>query len=217
MPQGAGRRSQAAPARCSSTGGAPAPAVEMATGPRHTGRMPAFVVFLRAVNVAGRRVPMAALRQHLGEVGLRDVESYIQSGNLRFSTPQRDAGSVGRLVERVVAEHFGVSTTAIVRTPQELADLVAAGEALADPFPGPSRRYVALLADRLSPEAAAAFDGWSVPGERARVGGREVFLWFTGPFHQARLNNARIEKAGVPATTRDWKVVTAVAQRWATV
>lgn len=176
--------------------------------------MPDFIVFLRAVNVPGRSVPMAALRQHLGDAGLRDVESYIQSGNLRLSTPKRDAGAVGRLVEGVVAENFGVATTAILRTPRELAHILETGNAFDEPVPAPSRRYVALLAEEPSPESAEAFEAWAVPGERAMVAGREIYLWFTHPFHQAKLNNARIEKAGVAATTRDWKVITALAQRW---
>ncbi len=180
----------------------------------HTGPVPVFIAFLRAVNVAGRSVPMGALRHHLGEAGLRDVESHIQSGNLRLSTSLRDADAVSRVVEGVVAEHFDVVTKAIVRTPQEVAEIVATGDAFSQPLPSPSRRYVALLAAPLAPDAAAAFEAWAVPGERARVADRAVFLWFAGPFHKARLNNARIERVGVAATTRDWKVITAVAQRW---
>lgn len=184
-----------------------------------------LVVLLRAVNVAGRSVPMAALRERLAEAGLGGVESYIQSGNLRVparSVPRSSGGeppavaaeALAAAVEAVVRDAFGVPTVALVRTPAELAQVRAVGETLADPFGGGSRRYVAFLRDPLPADGAAEIAQWSQPGERAHLARREVYLWFTGPFHKARLSNARIERAGAVATTRDWKVVSALAQRW---
>jgi uncharacterized protein (DUF1697 family) len=177
--------------------------------------MATFVVFLRAVNVAGRSVPMAALRQRLTADGLGDVESYIQSGNLRLAADGNE-DDIASAVEAVVADGFGVTTSAIVRTPAELVELHRLGESLPDPFGHHPRRYVALARRPFPPDAVELLEGWSVAGERARVVGRDCFLWFAGPFHAAKLNNARIEKAGAVATTRDWKVVTALAERWGT-
>ena len=173
-----------------------------------------FVVFLRAVNVAGRSVPMAALRTHLTAAGFGDVASYIQSGNLLLSTELPREDDVATAVQDTVGKHFGVPTAAVVRTPAELADIARVGAALPDPFASPSRRYVALAQEAFPPAALAELDAWSVPGERAKVVGRECFLWFEVPFHKARLGNARIERTGVVSTTRDWKVVTALAERW---
>ena len=48
--------------------------------------MPRYVAFLRAVNVGGRLVKMDELRGLFGEAGLRDVETFIASGNVIFST-----------------------------------------------------------------------------------------------------------------------------------
>jgi uncharacterized protein (DUF1697 family) len=181
---------------------------------RHTGPVPTFVVFLRAVNVAGRSVPMAALRDRLAEAGFGDVESYIQSGNLRLSRAEADEDGVAAAVEGLVAREFSVTTAAVVRTPAELGELYRGGAAMPDPFGSGARRYAALARRPFSPEAVEVLQGWAVPGERARVVGRDCFLWFTGPFHAAKLSNARIEKLGVVATTRDWKVVSTLAERW---
>ena len=172
-------------------------------------------MFLRAVNVARRSVPMAPLRERLAERGLGEVASYIQSGNLLVHPGDgSSAGEVATLVEEVVAHDFDVETTAILRTPAELARLVELGDSLPDPIGPASRRYAALARDEFPGRAVEILDAWSVDGERAKVRGRECYLWFSGPFHAARLNNARIERAGAVATTRDWKVLTALAQRW---
>jgi hypothetical protein len=60
----------------------------------------------------------------------------------------------------------------------------------------------------------AMMNGWDVPGERAHVKGRELYLWLTHRSHAAKLSNARIERGGVLATTRDWKVVSALGEAW---
>jgi len=57
-------------------------------------------------------------------------------------------------------------------------------------------------------------NGWGVVGERAQVEGREVYVWLAHPSHEATLTNARIERGGVVATTRDWKVVRMLGERW---
>lgn len=44
--------------------------------------------------------------------------------------------------------------------------------------------------------------------------GREVYLWLAHPSHEAKINNARIERLGAVATTRDWKVVSALGENW---
>jgi len=57
-------------------------------------------------------------------------------------------------------------------------------------------------------------NGWDFAGERARVHGQEIYQWLALPSHQAKLSNARIERGGVVATTRDWKVVLTLGQMW---
>ncbi|MGH3370169.1 MAG: DUF1697 domain-containing protein, partial [Nocardioidaceae bacterium] len=52
--------------------------------------MATFIAFLRAVNLGRtRKVPMAQARDWLGSAGLADVETYIQTGNVRFTTSLR--------------------------------------------------------------------------------------------------------------------------------
>ena len=80
--------------------------------------MPAatHVALIRGINVGGKNiVPMAALRVALTEAGLGDVRTYIQSGNVLFST-KKSTEAANNLVERVLADGFGV-TTVVVTVP----------------------------------------------------------------------------------------------------
>lgn len=176
--------------------------------------MSTYIAFLRAVNVGGRSVPMAALRCHLEEAGFTDVETYIQSGNVRAGSRGRSAAKVEGLLEKAMTAALGFDVPTIVRTPRQLADLVES--APTSPLGTDAGHYVAFLRSKPTASAAKELDGWDVDGERLTLSGRDLHLWFTKPSHEAKATNARIEKiAGTVATSRGWKVVSALAEKWA--
>ncbi len=180
--------------------------------------MATYIAFLRAMNVGGRFFKMADLRKGLSRNGFGDVETYIQSGNLRLTSELRSVAELELAVETALGELCGFTVRTIVRTPTQLAALTAYGMGLESPLAaspaGEARRYVTFL--KVDPDDALVetMNGWDVPGERAHVNGREIYLWFAHPSHTAKLSNARIERGGVVATTRDWKVVSALRERW---
>jgi uncharacterized protein (DUF1697 family) len=177
--------------------------------------VPGYVAFLRAVNLGRtRKVPMAEARARLGEAGLKDVETYLQTGNVRFTATLRSRARVERVVEEVLGEWCGFDVPAVVLTPVELRRVYVDALTLEPPSPEAARRYVTFLKHEPSLETAASIDRWAHEGEAARVVGRAVHWWLVTPTAQARLSNARIEKAMGTATTRDLKVVTTLAGRW---
>jgi len=176
--------------------------------------MATYVAFLRAINVGGRFAKMADLRAGLSDNGFGEVESYIQSGNLRFTSGLRSAAKVEFAVETALQELCGFTVRTIVRTPAQLGELASYGMGLEDPLEGEVRRYVTFLREDPDDELVATMDGWDVAGERAHVKDREVYLWLAHPSHEAKLSNARLERGGVVATTRDWKVVSALGEMW---
>ncbi len=176
--------------------------------------MPTYVAFLRAVNVGGRFVKMADLRTGLMSKGFNEVESYIQSGNLRLTSGVQPADELETALETSLQEVCGFTVRAIIRTPGQLAELTAYGAGLAPPLEGEARRYVTFLKRDPDDSFTARMNGWDVAGERAHVHRRQVYLWLAHPSHQAKLTNAQMERGAVVATSRDWKVVSALGQMW---
>lgn len=176
--------------------------------------MARYIAFLRAINVGGRFAKMALVREGLADKGFGEVESYIQSGNLRFTSRLRSVQAVEDAVESALEELCGFTVRTIVRTPVQLAELTSYGQALASPL-GEARRYVTFLKGDPDDDLRTTMDGWDVPGERAHVHGREIYQWLAHPSHTAKLSNARIERKGMVATSRDWKVVSALGEMWA--
>src|SRR5712691_9867075 len=87
-------------------------------GRRH--RMKTWVALLRGVNVGGKNtIPMSELKSSLSSLGLEDVVTYIQSGNVVFRSSAGHTRVAGDIEQRI-AEAFGVSVTVLLRTPAEL-------------------------------------------------------------------------------------------------
>lgn len=177
--------------------------------------MATYVAFLRAINLGARRkFPMAGLRACLEAAGLADVETYINTGNVRFGSRMRSTGRVAAFLEETFLADRGFEVPTVVFTPAELRAVYADAMALEQPVAGECRRYVTLLRDDPDATAAAAVDALSFEGEAARVIGRAVHVWLTNGVQGARLDNARLERALGVATTRDLKVIATLAERW---
>lgn len=80
------------------------------------GKQQAYAALLRGINVSGRRpVPMAELRSLLADVGWNGVRTYIQSGNVVFTSAAPAAG-LERQLEKVIEQQFGFSVPVVVRS-----------------------------------------------------------------------------------------------------
>lgn len=176
------------------------------------GRVPAYVAFLRAINLGRtRKVPMASLRGWLAEAGFEGVQTHIQTGNLLLGTRLRSRAKVEATVEGMLAERVGFKVPTIAYRPAELAQVYAAATRLEV---NATRRYVTFLKQDPDPGLTETLDAWAAPGEGARVVGRSVYWWIDHPSQDAVMSNARVERQLGVATTRDLKVVRTLVEKW---
>ena len=85
--------------------------------------MTKYVAFLRGINVGGRLIKMADLKQCLENVGLADIRTILQSGNVVFES-ERTVPELKKLIEETLAETFGFPVKAQVVTVSKLAEIV---------------------------------------------------------------------------------------------
>ncbi|HEX6375881.1 MAG TPA: DUF1697 domain-containing protein [Allosphingosinicella sp.] len=169
--------------------------------------MARFIALLRAVNVGGRKLPMAALRALCGELGWEEVETYIQSGNLVFRAAGKPEALEARL-EKAVAGRFGLDVPVIVRTAAQWA-----GYADANPFPEVARdepNRLQLLVSKQAPktDAAAKLMERARAGEAVAAAGGALWVHFPQGAGTSKLTPSLIDKAcGSPSTSRNWRTV----------
>lgn len=83
--------------------------------------MKTYTALLRGINVGGhRKVPMAELRDLLTKIGLSNVKTYIQSGNVIFKVAETNIQEIENSIQKSIADHFGFEVSVMVRTRQQL-------------------------------------------------------------------------------------------------
>jgi uncharacterized protein (DUF1697 family) len=170
--------------------------------------MNTFIALLRGINVGGKTViPMPALKSSFASMGLEDVRTYIQSGNVVFSSPTGDAQSLAVAIEERIAEAFGLSTTVLLRTPAELAE-IAGNNPFLDRDADLSKLHVVFLSGPPEGNAVAELDPARSPPDEFAVRGREVYLHLPNGAGRSKLTIDYFEKRlGVRATARNWKTL----------
>jgi uncharacterized protein (DUF1697 family) len=88
-----------------------------------------YIALLRGINVGGHNVRMENLRRLFEELGLQNVRTYIQSGNVFFDTRETDASTLARRIETRLREALGFEAAVFLRTVPQFQKLLAG-----DPF-----------------------------------------------------------------------------------
>jgi uncharacterized protein (DUF1697 family) len=162
--------------------------------------VPRQIALLRGVNVGGnKRVEMARLRTLLKELGYYDVRTYVNSGNAVFTGPRRSE----QHLEAAIAKAFGFEVPVVLRTRDELADVVQANP-LAKIATDPAKHLVIFCAA----EASTELDPAEFAPETFHVRGREVYLWAPGGIGTSPLAKVLATKSlGDKSTARNWRTV----------
>ncbi|WP_233267594.1 DUF1697 domain-containing protein [Algibacter sp. L1A34] len=83
--------------------------------------MKTYIALLRGVNVGGKKkVLMAELRDFLTEIGFKNVQTYIQSGNIIFNSEEEEQFKLEEKIGDAILANFGFEVPVLVRTHQEL-------------------------------------------------------------------------------------------------
>jgi uncharacterized protein (DUF1697 family) len=168
------------------------------------GRVVGQVSLLRGINVGGNvLVGMSRLREIYGELGLDDVRTHLQSGNVAFRS-DRDPDDISRHAEAALHREFGRAIRVLGRTHADLARIVAD-----DPFPDadPSRHIVLFLSAKPPADAVARIAGTATAGERVFARGRELHIHYPDGQGRSAVSGALLEKSGFVATARNWRTV----------
>ena len=181
--------------------------------------MPTHVALVRGINVGGRnKVAMADLREVVASLGHTDVATYIQSGNVLFSTAETETRALAAALARAMVEKLAVRPRVVVLSRAELAQVVRE-----NPYPdepNPKNVHAVFLAEEPGPDAleslAAAQRQVAAKGSRdtAQVVGRTLFLHTPNGFWRSELAALLVggkggsKAIGANGTARNWATVT---------
>ncbi len=174
-----------------------------------------YIAFLRAINVGGHTVTMAVLKREFEALGFRDVETFIASGNVIFSSRSGDEAALVRKIERRLQSSLGYEVATFLRTPADVGEIArgepfprAAMQAAAAlnigfldaPLPGPTRKVLASLETDIDSFTAV---------------GRELYWMCQERQSGSKVSNVALEKAlKVRCTMRGMNTIVRLAARF---
>ena len=169
-----------------------------------------YFAFLRGINVGGRVLKMDLLTKYFVSLGHKDAKTFIQSGNVIFTSKEKDAGVLAGKIEKKLLKEVGYEVPAFLRTETELEAMVKL-----DPFQGwksDKPPYVVFvkepLKEKLKFPHVSKKDGVKIRGASQADLFCEALLLKGGKWG---FPNGYVEKRfKISATTRNWNTVTKI-------
>ncbi|MFI5279279.1 MAG: DUF1697 domain-containing protein [Gemmatimonadales bacterium] len=172
------------------------------------------VAFLRAINVGGHVVKMDKLRSLFSALGLKEIETFIASGNVLFAPGKGSVAALEARIEKRLEQALGYDVAAFIRSDAEVAAIAAY-----EPFPAKAvarakRLYVGLTREPLTAAQKKTILALRNDLEDFHVQGREV--WWLSRVGQAesKFNNAVFERAVTRATWRGVKTMVKLVDKY---
>ena len=174
--------------------------------------MNTIIALLRGINVGGHnKLPMRDLKAILAEIGLVNVQTYIQSGNVVCQTNRTDLPALSEEISAAIGESHGFVPRILL---MGLADLATAVSQ--NPYPATDDQHKTLhfyfLESAPTNPDLASLEAIKTETEQFALMGKVFYLYAPEGIGRSKLA-AKVERAlGVPATARNWRTVSTVLE-----
>lgn len=170
--------------------------------------MTRYIAFLRGINVSGQKlIKMEALREHFGMPGIRNVATYIQSGNVLFDAKEADEAKLQKKIVTQLEKKLGYKVTVVLRKLSEIKEVIENNPFDKAKTEGKKGLYVTFLSEAPRPELRTVLEPFTNDKEYMQLVNREVYV-YSDNYGETKFSNTFIEKKlGVSATTRNWATV----------
>jgi uncharacterized protein (DUF1697 family) len=165
------------------------------------------IVLLRGVNVGGHhRVPMAAFRELLGSLGMKDVRTLLNSGNAVGRVRARASDRFARTIRAALVDTMQVDVPVVV-VPADTFEAIVADNPIETPSLDASQLLVAFTQDPAALQPLNAITPQLVGDEQFVVGSHAAYLYCAQGIQGSKAANALLGRVGHSVTTRNWATV----------
>jgi uncharacterized protein (DUF1697 family) len=170
--------------------------------------MPAYLALFRAVNVSGHNIiKMEHLRKVMETEGYKNVATYIQSGNVVFSTDENDKAKIKREIETLLYREYGHDVFNFILDEAELQQAIKN-----NPYTGPEpepqgvkKYFVTFLSADATVQGLDQMKKYNRSDDEFKATGSVMYLKLSRSAADSKLTNSFIEsKMSLKSTTRNW-------------
>lgn len=169
--------------------------------------MNTYIALFRGINVGGNnKLPMKELVAVLEGLGLRDIRTYIQSGNVVFSGKQEDKTKLAARISAALKKSHGFEPWVLLLEAEALKRAIKA-----NPFPegeadGKTLHFNFLASVPSKPDLAG-IEKIAAHSERWQLKGEVFYLHAPEGIGRSKLASSMERLLGVPMTGRNWNTV----------
>ncbi len=171
--------------------------------------MAIYIALLRGINVSGQKIiKMEDLKKAFEWLHYEHVATYIQSGNVVFSSVERSTEHLRMQIEDRVLKIFGYEVPVIVKTMKEIEKVIKRNPFKKVKAQKGEKLHISFLSGKPDKAAAENLDVVKNDVDEIRLSGSEVYILCRNGYGQTLFSNTFIEKKlAVSSTTRNWDTV----------
>jgi uncharacterized protein (DUF1697 family) len=172
--------------------------------------MNTYVALFRGINVGGNNLlPMKELAAVLEDLGLKEVRTYIQSGNVVFRAEAEDKRELGRDIGVAIGKSHGFVPKVLILSIQDFRDAV-----VSNPFPEgegePKSLHLFFLESPPASPDLERLASLKSESERYMLLGGVFYLLAPEGIARSRLASNAEKALGVTVTARNWRSANAI-------
>ncbi|MGG0705677.1 MULTISPECIES: DUF1697 domain-containing protein [Bacillus cereus group] len=168
--------------------------------------MTIYIALLRGINVGGHKImKMATLKQMFELIGLKQVKTYIQSGNIVFKS-EEDINFLKERIQSEIKNVFGFDVPVMLRTHDEFINTIKRCPYEANSLLEGESIHVAFLANGLSEKEKDQLLMQKNETEDCYIDENVVYVFFKNSIRNSKLMN-QFQRLHTPATVRNWRTV----------
>jgi uncharacterized protein (DUF1697 family) len=176
--------------------------------------MPVYVALLRGINLGGhKKIKMDELRASLAALGFAEVKTYIQSGNVVFKAAKISDQALSKKIEATILLKFGHSVSVIIRTAEEIEQVIANNPFLKQPDIDPTKLHVMFLREPPAQSALKQLETLVLRPDQFRSLGKELYFYLPNGVAESAVMKKPIDRVlAIPTTMRNWRTVNTIQQ-----
>ncbi|GIP25971.1 hypothetical protein J23TS9_11010 [Paenibacillus sp. J23TS9] len=168
--------------------------------------MTVYAALLRGINVGGHnKIKMSELRDVLEAAGCKQVQTYIQSGNVVL-TSELDASSLQRLIEDQIQSTFGFSISVVIRSSADFEAIMRQCPYKEETLLEGESIHVSMLSSVPHEDGLNRLAAAEKGNDEYTIIGPDVHLLFRKSIRDSKLA-VHLAKLGTPGTVRNWNTM----------
>jgi uncharacterized protein (DUF1697 family) len=176
--------------------------------------MNTYILLLRGINVGGhKKIKMAEFKTALEKLKFKEVQTYIQSGNVIFKHAEENLKTLTEIIESTIIKKYNFETKALVIGAKEFIKIFINNPYLPEKENELEKLYCTLLLSVPEESKIALLKEVDSPQDEFIFGLDCIYFLYHNGYGKAKISNPLVEsKLKVSATTRNWKTITKLVE-----